>query len=446
MARPVLLATTPRAGLRPLGAQGQTVAQAQQQIVALIASHLGPQHAALFAEPVADPARDAVAWYTTADGAPGRLAQAAPEAQQKAREAIALIADDIRKLAQEYAAAANPQQKQMAALIELAQSFPGEDCVFLVGEQPVVIAWGYAPAAATAAEPTTLTRYGIRAQARAGRGGAGDADAASRAAAEQAARDAAAQAAAHRARARYAPVSAWAFWLLFLVAGLVVGSGIAWAIKATQLPIVWTAGVPTVVSDPLADAQAAEAKLRQEIAELSIQVSRKQVQCTVPPAEPPPQKRSEAPSSPDLKIPADAARTREFGFLNGCWDTITDVHEFQTGEPLVLRFCFNRDTADVSFAKTTDGAKDTCRSVAEASFGADAGLSIQERTNATCDRDRTARYARWTVACRRSPDGLAYCTSADIEGSEKDKWGPVVLKRSAPPPAVAGQAAPSSSN
>ena len=68
MARPVLIANTPRASLRPLGAQGQTVAQAQQQVAAVIAASLTPRHAQLFAEPVADPARDQIAWYTTADG------------------------------------------------------------------------------------------------------------------------------------------------------------------------------------------------------------------------------------------------------------------------------------------------------------------------------------------------------------------------------------------
>jgi hypothetical protein len=283
MARPILIGTTPRAGLRPLGAQGQTVAQAQQQIAALVASRLTPAHALLFAEPVADPARDAIAWYTTAEGKAIPLAQATPEQQKAARERIAVLADDIRKLAAEYAAAANPQQRQMGALLELAQSFPGEECVFLAGDQPVVLAWGYAAAAATAAEPTTLTRYGIRAQPkpRAARP-AGDA--------------AAAQAAIQSQALRHAPAPGWVLWVLFLIAGLVVGSGVAWAVKSGPLPIVWTAGVPTVVSDPLAEARADEAKLRQMIAELSMQVSQKQVQCV-------PVQRQEAPQPQDAPQP-----------------------------------------------------------------------------------------------------------------------------------------------
>ncbi|MBL8705886.1 MAG: hypothetical protein JNM30_13625 [Rhodospirillales bacterium] len=280
MARPVLIAHTPRASLRPLGAQGQTVAQAQQQVVAVIAASLTPRHALLFAEPVTDPARDQIAWYTTADGRAQRLAEAAPEAQQKAREAIAMLADDIRKLAAGYIAAPNPQQRQLGQLIELAQSFPGEECVFLVGEQPVIVAWGYASTAASAAEPTTLTRYGVRPAGR---------TRAARAEADAAAAQAAAAASASRASAasRHAAAPAWLFWILFLLAGLAVGSGVAWAIQSGPLPIVWTAGVPTVVSDPLAEGRAAEAKLRQAIADLSLQIAQKQLQCTVPPADGP---------------------------------------------------------------------------------------------------------------------------------------------------------------
>lgn len=290
MARPALIANTPRASLRPLGAQGQTVAQAQQQIVAAIAASLTPRHALLFAEPVSDPARDQIAWYSTADGKAERLTEATPEAQRQAREAIAALADDIRKLAAGYAAAQNPQQRQLGQLIELAQSFPGEECVFLVGEQPVVVAWGYASTAASAAEPTTLTRYGVRpaSRSRALRAG-GDA------AAQASSTTSAAQA--HAAQ-RHAATPAWVFWILFLLAGLAVGSGVAWAIQLGPLPIVWTAGVPTVVSDPLAEGRAAEAKLRQTIADLSLQIAQKQMQCAAPPAEGPARAPGGSDSSP----------------------------------------------------------------------------------------------------------------------------------------------------
>ncbi len=299
MARPVLIANTPRASLRPLGAQGQTVAQAQQQIAAVIAASLTPRHALLFAEPVSDPARDQIAWYTTADGKAQRLTEAAPEAQLQAREAIAALADDIRNLASGYTAAQNPQQRQLGQLIDLAQSFPGEECVFLVGEQPVIVAWGYASTAASAAEPTTLTRYGVRPAGRV-RAASAKADPGV---------DAAAYAAYARtagARMRHAPAPPWVFWILFLIAGLAVGGGVAWAVQAGPVPIVWTAGVPTVVSDPLAEGRAAEAKLRQAIADLSLQIAQKQVQCTVPPAEAPARAPgpAPAPNAPPAQSPS----------------------------------------------------------------------------------------------------------------------------------------------
>lgn len=284
MARPRLIATTPRTGLRPLGAQGQTVAQAQQQITALIASRLTPRHGLLFAEPVADPARDSIAWYSTADGTAVLLAQASPEQQAAARHAIAELADGIKKLAAEYAAAANPQQRQLAQLLELAQSFPGEECVFLAGEQPIVIAWGHAPAATAATEPTSLTRYGVRRAAKPRAAGTDQLPAAA----------AAGVTAANGAQRGWRDAMRGPLWVLFLLLGLVVGSTIGWAIKSGPLPIVWTAGVPVVVSDPLADARATESRLRQEIADLSIQISQEQLQCVPPAQDQPPQSPSPA--------------------------------------------------------------------------------------------------------------------------------------------------------
>lgn len=424
MARPVLIANTPRASLRPLGAQGQTVAQAQQQIAAVVAASLSPRHALLFAEPVSDPARDQIAWYTTAEGKAQRLAEAAPETQQKAREAIATLADDIRTLAASYTGARNPQQRQLGQLLDLAQSFPGEECVFLVGEQPVIVAWGYASTVASAAEPTTLTRYGVRAPGRS-RAARAEAEAlATRAAAAE-------SAAGTSGAARHAAAPAWVFWILFLLAGFAVGSGVAWAIQAGPLPIIWTAGVPTVVSDPLAEGRAAEARLRQEIADLSVQIAQKQLQCTVPPApvDAAPEKRGDAAPSPDLTIPPNAARTGDLAFLDGCWDTISEVTEGRTKEQLVNTFCFKGGAAKVTFFKTTDGQRDLCSGAGEARFDGDGRLVIDETQRASCSIDRSASYARWKVACQTT-DGLAYCTGMDVEGPQKDVRNPLVLKRS----------------
>lgn len=286
MARPRLIATTPRAGLRPLGAQGQTVAQAQQQIAALITDRLTPRHAQLFAEPVADPARDSIAWYSTADGQAEPLAKVSPERQEAARHAIAELADGIRKLAAEYAIAANPQQRQLAQLLDLAQSFPGEECVFLAGDQPIVIAWGYAPATTAATEPTSLTRYGVRRAATPRATGA----------TQRPTAGGTGVAVATGAQRGLLDALRGPLWALFLLLGVLAGAAIGWAIRSGPLPIVWTAGVPVVVSDPLADARATESRLRREIADLSVQISQMQLQCVPAAQDQPPQSPVPAPA------------------------------------------------------------------------------------------------------------------------------------------------------
>lgn len=157
-----LITTTPRGGMHPLAVQGIPALDRHAQITDLLRSRLGEAYALLFAEPVFDPDRNVVDWYTPAASPPVPLEMLDEAARDAVRERLGQMAGDIRALAEELTARDAENGRNVAGeILTAALFFPDEKALYLSGEQPVVILWGCAPPQA-GVEPRDLSRLARR--------------------------------------------------------------------------------------------------------------------------------------------------------------------------------------------------------------------------------------------------------------------------------------------
>lgn len=152
-----LIASTARGDMHPLAYQGILATDCHHQIASILRSRLGDAHVLLFAEPVFDPGRDIVDWYTPVQGTPVRLTELPGPRQAQVRATILKMAGEILALARQLKDTGDNSRVLSGNIIELALRYPGEDCIYLVGEQPVLLCWGFGPATA-GAKPQDLSR------------------------------------------------------------------------------------------------------------------------------------------------------------------------------------------------------------------------------------------------------------------------------------------------
>ena len=152
-----LITTTPRGDMHPLAVQGILALDRHAQLTALLRSRLGERYALLFAEPVFDPDRGVVDWYTPANARPVHLASLDDATRDAVRERLGDMAGEIRALAENLGNETEKGHGIAGEILAAALSFPNEDALYLVGEQPVAILWGCGPAT-PGVEPGDLSR------------------------------------------------------------------------------------------------------------------------------------------------------------------------------------------------------------------------------------------------------------------------------------------------
>lgn len=146
----IFITSTELADLRPLAWQGVQASSCYDQLVRLLQTQLGPRQAALLAEPIVDAEQGKVDWYSSVEGNIQPLLELAPEAQNAVRAELASLGEAIYKIAQNLKNTPDSNSNLAGALLEMSISFPGEEHLYLVGNQPVITAWGYASANLTA--------------------------------------------------------------------------------------------------------------------------------------------------------------------------------------------------------------------------------------------------------------------------------------------------------
>ena len=154
--RPTLLMTT-RLGVRPLGARGERLHSVASQLLSVIRRRLGDGPADLLAEPQLRESGDGIDWYAARGGTVQRLSELGEAERAEALRTVEERLAQIRALgAQLKGSETSEEARLIGRTLELSTSRPSDDFVFLVDEQPVIVAWGYEADAAASLQAFQL--------------------------------------------------------------------------------------------------------------------------------------------------------------------------------------------------------------------------------------------------------------------------------------------------
>ncbi|QQS11706.1 MAG: hypothetical protein IPK81_19400 [Rhodospirillales bacterium] len=437
MAGATLVRTT-LTGVRPLGVRGEPLHHAQAQLRAVVRRRLGERAYLLLAEPQTHATGGRIDWYSEAEGPVRALVDLpADERARVAAEIDALLAS-IDALGAAMEAGTTHDAQLAGRSLRLAAKRPGDDHLFLVGEQPVAVCWGYDVEAAGAvlpgafapgAAPATLP--GAMAPSAAPFG-----------------------AAPVLAGGGAAAVAARPFpWLLALLAGLLailITLGGAWLLRhflpvppeltATLLPVPPAPPAAPAPPDPtpgltkaLEGAMEEERRMRATLASLRDEIARKTAMCKPPappkPPEPPkpppvvekkpepppkppvvaekkpepPPKPPEPPKPPDDRMRMPKAPTNDYSFLQGCWRTDTFKHGPRVPAGFAL-YCFDANGRGTMEFRFVDGT--VCRAPATARYAGGGALRIVD-ADTTCNP--RGSWAQDRLDCTPGAGGVADC-------------------------------------
>ena len=154
-----LIVTVSKSSIHSLAHQGILVHESFHQIRDLVRARLGDAYALLFAEPSPSKDGSSIDWYTPVQGTAKRLTDLPEEEQRAARAATVRMAQDIARVAVELKQSGIAPQVTRGTILELALQYPDENCIYVIGEQPVFTCWGFGPGT-PGAQPQDLTRLG----------------------------------------------------------------------------------------------------------------------------------------------------------------------------------------------------------------------------------------------------------------------------------------------
>ncbi len=432
------LVRTTLTGVRPLGVRGEPLHHAQAQLRAVVRRRLGDRHFHLLAEPQPHQLGGRIDWYSELEGTVRPLA-ALPEAERDAvRADIDALLADIDRLGQSLEAGPTEDGKLAGKSLRLAARRPSDEYLFLVGEQPVVVCWGYDTEAAGAVLPSAFAPTATQAVPPSLPGIAASAPIVI-----------ASDGAAVLVRERFP----WLFWLLAgLLAILIVLLAsyllrqcmpVPPEMRVSELPAEPPPPAEPAPPDPtiglkgdLDTARDDEGKLKATLASLRDELSNRYRQCKAPepvkptepvkppeprkppvverkpePPPPPPKpkvaERKPEPPPPPPKPPDDRMRmptspTNDYTFLKGCWRTDTFKHGPRI-PPGYATYCFDANGRGSMEFRFNDGT--ICRAPATARF-AGGTLRVVD-ADSTCSPRGT--WAQDRLDCTPGADGVAYC-------------------------------------
>ncbi|MCW5742973.1 MAG: hypothetical protein KIT67_22650 [Alphaproteobacteria bacterium] len=416
--------------MRPLGVRGEPLHAAHEQIRGVLRRRLSERHARLLAEPQPEGAGRRIDWYSESEGLVTPLSALPPGERAAALSEVEALARDIEGLGARLAETSSEDARLLARALALAVRRPSDDYVFLVGDQPVVVCWGYEAEGAGAIVSAPTVPAAVSSTA--------------------------APAAAPVAAAVVAPaiVRRGAIWPALLVGllGILLVLGAAYWLRQVvpvepdvavrQLPPVPPPPAPPAPPDPaiglsrdLGEAQQAAERLKATLASLRETFATRHAACRPPeppkppPAPPPPvvekkpdppkpppkppqvvEKKPDPPRPPDdgrLRLPK--APTTDLSFLQGCWRTDPFRHHPQQPGPGVSEYCFDANGRG-SFVFRRAGM--TCRTAAQGRYE---GTVLRLRDADTTCSDGTTWYQD-RLDCTVGADNVAVCRGEASSG------------------------------
>lgn len=353
------LARSLRGDMQALAVRGIFATDCHQQLHSIIRRALGARCAALLAEPQHDAAQQHIDWYSEREGTPLPVSSLPPEEAQAVREKAFRYAAAIAGLGRQRAAAAPAAPAVTAGIADemlpLVVLHAGEDDLWSVDGEPVLINWGFAPG-----------REGAQAQ--------------------DLSRPVQTPPAPPPPSAVVPDPAAGAptpgmpggpgrlFWLLpLLPLILLLWLGLA---ALGLLPSPLPSGcIPQPDADLLEREKQRGALQETELGSLYRQLRERASFCDPPgpkpapaavepffgetpreepapaPApkpEPKPQPKPEPKPKPaprkgdSMEIPKDAARQKDLSFLEGCWASDTGLTAVPSGKPVIVEYCFDK--------------------------------------------------------------------------------------------------------
>jgi len=413
------LIVTTRAGVRPLGVRGEPLHNWASQLRSAVRRRLGEATADLLADPQLHEDGKAIDWYAGWTGEVRKVADLEPGRRSEIVAQVDTgLADIARFGATLTAAGLGEESSLIGRSLQLAAKRPAESFVFLVGDRPVVVCWGYEKDAAASLIGPPLPRVPDLVS---GRRSVLDAPAPMRVLPV-------------RALPRTIP---WLRTLLLALPLLLLLLGGMWLLREL-LPADPDANLatregppagaaPPAPSDPLpamkaslSSEQTRAKALRLELAAIEGELKKRVADCkppeppkppTKPPeianAVPPPAPPKPAPPSPprrpsDGRLRMPTAPTNDFSFMAGCWRTDPFRHEPTQTQMGVSSYCFDSNgNGNLEWRR----GRTACRTRAHAAFN---GPNLALRDQDTTCNDGSHWYSDQLV-CRRGNDDVADC-------------------------------------
>ncbi|MBM3648139.1 MAG: hypothetical protein FJX11_10150 [Alphaproteobacteria bacterium] len=422
MAGETTLIVTTRSGVRPLGVRGEPLHNAAPQLRRVVRRRLGDDAAGLLAEPQLHQDGKAIDWYADWPGTVQPLSAVEPERRAEVMVAVQRTLADIRRLGEALAGAGPREDQGVVGLsLQLAARAPDDSFVFLVGERPALVCWGYERETAAALLPVTLPRPP-----------------------QPAARRPVIEAPA--ARPALPPARVAIPWLRTLVLALpllLLLLGAAWLLRGLvpaepALALATREGPPPppapepppdptpVLKAAFATEQSRARVLKVELSLVEAELRKRLADCKPPdppkaveqarppqvavapprpapaPAPPPPPQQTQ-PNDNRLRLPS--VPSNDYSFMSGCWRTDPFRHEPAQTQSGVSTYCFDANgNGQIEWRR----GRTACRARAQSRYE---GATLRLRDSDTTCNDGSRWYADQLV-CRRGADGIAQCSGS----------------------------------
>lgn len=138
-----LLATTTLEGRKLLGSPAQ---RSFELVTSAVESRLGPDHAAIFAEPFVSPDGTRTDWYAQLGGKALRLANLGAETREEVLARLDRYCAEIAAEGQRLEASAETDDQRLGEALSNAATYPGDEAVHVVQRAdgtlaPVIVDW-----------------------------------------------------------------------------------------------------------------------------------------------------------------------------------------------------------------------------------------------------------------------------------------------------------------